>query len=124
MITEEQYKIALSTIKVCQESVNQYHREQQEAFDLRLKENPIFTDEELTYSAVTLCPCGHGLAYPKKCGAFHYWDCSAILKGVADKSVKHEAQLPFTFYNIKGENDRNGTTRGVFKPRLARDTDK
>lgn len=82
-----------------------------------MAENPIFTDDELVYSANQLCPCGHGLAYPKDCGPSHYWDCSAILKGIADKSVQHTGQLPFAFYYIKVESERNGTTRGVFKPR-------
>ena len=99
-----------------QETINTYFKEKREAFQQRLKDNPIFTDDELRYSAVTLCPCGHGLAYPKDCIPGHYWDCSAILKGIADKNVEHTGQLPFASNSIKGESERNGTTRGVFKP--------
>lgn len=38
-----------------------------------------------------------------------FWDCSAILLGTAIPSgapgaVKHEARLPFAFYEIKSEN--------------------
>ena len=117
MISEEEYKEACKQLDSAQKVINKYHKEEQQRFDLRLKNNPVFTDEELFYSAYSLCPCGHGLAYPKGCGPGHYWDCSAILKGIHDKSVTHTGQLPFTFYDIKGESERNGTTRGVFKPK-------
>jgi hypothetical protein len=117
MVTEEEYKNAVAQQQELQKIINQYHKEEAEAFHRRLKERPIFTDEELVYSASQLCPCGHGLAYPKGCGACHYWDCSAILKGTADKNAEHTGQLPFAFYELKSESDRNGTTRGVFKPR-------
>jgi hypothetical protein len=43
-----------------------------------------------------------------------YWDCSAILLGTADPNVKHEARLPFAFYEIKGEGQpsvKGATTR-------------
>jgi len=117
MITENEYQDALEQKKTSQEVINQYHREKSEAFKQRLKDNPIFTDDELFYSAVTLCECGHGLAYPKDCGPGHYWDCSAVLKGIADKSVTHTDQLPFRFWNIKGESEHRGTTRGFFRPK-------
>ena len=117
MITKEQYDSACEVQKQAQEVINQYGRERAEAFELRLKTNPIFTDDELFYSRETLCPCGHGLAYPKNCGAFHYWDCSAILRGIADKNVQHTGQLPFTMYDIRGERGAE-TTRGVFRPQV------
>jgi hypothetical protein len=82
-----------------------------------LEDNPIFTDDELRYSARDLCPCGHGLAYPKECGTSHYWDCSAILKGIADSKIAHTGRLPFIYYSIKSESAQNGTTRGVFIPK-------
>lgn len=118
MITKEQYNQARKQEKQAQEIMREYYKQEQDAFEKRLVENPIFTDDELTYSSTTLCPCGHGLAYPKNCGIHHYWDCSAILKGIADKDVQHTTQLPFAFYNIKSENEHRGTTRGVFKPRM------
>ena len=31
------------------------------------------------------------------------WDCSAILLDMADANVKHEARLPFVFYEVKSE---------------------
>ena len=114
-ITEEQYKKACEDQDKAEEITNQYHNEQREAFKNRLKTNPIFTDDELFYSRSVLCPCGHGLAYPKNCGPHHYWDCSAILKGIADLNVQHTDQLPFVFYDVEGENEIN-TTRGVFLP--------
>ena len=116
MISQEQYDQAVKQVEENQKVINQYHTEKADTFEKRMKENPIFTDEELLYSAYSLCPCGHGLAYPKNCGGFHYWDCSAILKGIAEKNVKHVDKMPFTFYSVKGESELNGTTRGVFKP--------
>lgn len=116
-VTKEQYDEAVVLKDNAQKTINEFFRQKRERFELRLKENPIFTDDELFYSASSLCPCGHGLAYPKDCGPSHYWDCSAILKGIADKNVKHTDQLPFAFYDVKGEGERNGTTRGVFRPK-------
>jgi len=118
MISKEQYDKAITNQLRDEEIINQYHKEKNESFKNRLKENPIFTDDELIYSAYALCPCGHGLAYPKDCSTFHYWDCSAILKGIADKNIQHTDQLPFSFYDVKSESDYRGTTRGVFKPKV------
>lgn len=81
--------------------------------------------ERLVYAAHSRCPCGAGLAYdpagasggypdeskgekqadtPFKGSYGGYWDCSAIILGTADSNVKHEAQLPFAFYEVKSEN--------------------
>ena len=120
MVTKTQYDEAVKQQKNAEKIINQYHEEQAASFNERLKNGPAFTDDELIYSAYNLCPCGHGLAYPKGCGAFHYWDCSAILKGEHDKSVEHCAQLPFTTTDIKSENDRRGTTRGMLKPKIGK----
>jgi hypothetical protein len=117
MITQEQYDQAIKKKEEAQEIINAFHKEKAIAFDQRMENNPIFTDDELTYSASSLCPCGYGLAYPKDCSMNHYWDCSAILKGIADVNVQHTGQLPFSFYDIKGESDYRGTTRGMFKPK-------
>lgn len=116
MVSEDEYKQAVKQNEESQEVINQYHKDKREAFDKKMEENPIFTDEELFYSTYNLCPCGHGLAYPKGCGGNHHWDCSAILKGAADKSVEHTGKLPFSFYDVKGESEHRGTTRGIFKP--------
>jgi hypothetical protein len=117
LITQEAYEAATAQKKAAEEIIITYHRQKQEAFERRLVENPVFTDDELHYSAVSLCPCGHGLAYPNDCGGHHYWDCSAILKGIADLSVEHTGKLPFAFYDVKGESEYHGTTRGVFRPK-------
>lgn len=111
MVTQKQYNKALVQKERSQATINQYHKESAEAFKKRMEDNPIFTDEELHYSAFARCPCGHGMAYPNNCGGTHYWDCSAILKGVQDDEVKHTAQLPFAFYSVKSENSQRGTTR-------------
>ncbi len=118
MITETEYKEACINRDLCQEIINRYHNERAERFKEKMLTNPVFTDEELHYSAYSLCPCGHGLAYPEGCGGFHYWDCSAILKGIADKNVTHTSPLPFSMYDVKGESEHRGTTRGVFKPKV------
>ncbi len=120
MVTKEQLDKAHQDKEAAEKVIQQYNKERAEEFEQRLKNNPIFTDEELVYSESALCPCGHGLAYPKNCGPFHYWDCSAILKGVANDEVKHTAQLPFTFYAIRAEGENPSsilTTRAVFKPK-------
>lgn len=73
---------------------------------------------DLVYAAHHRCPCGAGLAYDPKGESgkpIHgFWDCSATLLGIADKMVTHTAQLPFVFYEIKGENQpsaEGATTR-------------
>ena len=116
MIPKEQYKEAVEQHRSAQKIIDEYHIERLKRFEERLKTNPIFTDDELRYSATERCPCGHGLAYPKECGVNHYWDCSAILKGIADTEVTHTDRLPFAFCSIKGESALNGTTRLNIKP--------
>ena len=117
-VSKEEYDSAVKKVDELQDVINRYHKEKREDFERRMEENPIFTDEELRYSAYNLCPCGHGLAYPKEASTGHYWDCSAILKGIADKDVEHTDRLPFAFYDVKGEHEKRGTTRGVFKPQV------
>lgn len=116
MISEQEYKNALQAKQDSETVLHKYHQEQEVFFKQRLANNVPFKDEELIYSRYTLCPCGHGLAYPKSCSPGHYWDCSAILKGVQDPSVKHTDHLPFFAFDVKGEIDGE-TTRGVFRPR-------
>lgn len=120
MITEADYQKALDDKELAQEVINAYHKLKSEAFQQRLLDNPIFTDDELVYSADVLCPCGHGIAYPKGCGSFHHWDCAGILKGIADKDAEHCGQQPFVMTDYKSElqTSANGrTTRGVFRPK-------
>lgn len=100
-----------------------------------LRKKPLL--ERLIFAARSRCPCGAGLAYDPAgasggypdeskgekndsvfVGGFGgYWDCSAILLGTAipngqPGAVKHEGQLPFSFYEIKSENQpsANGAT--------------
>lgn len=116
-ITDEQYRVAKESKNKADEIINEYHKERVQETDAKLKSGHAFKDEELHYSATSLCPCGHGLAYAKLTGMRGYWDCSAILKGIADKNVQHTGQLPFALYDVKGESEHRGTTRGVFKPK-------
>lgn len=81
--------------------------------------------ERLVYAATARCPCGAGLAYDPFSdgdGIFKgpsWWDCSAIILGTAiargePGAVTHTDQLPFAFYEIKGENQpsaHGATTR-------------
>ena len=80
--------------------------------------------ERLVYAATARCPCGAGMAYDpaeEGHGVFRgpdAWDCSAILLGTADAAVKHEARLPFAFYDVKseGQASANGRTTRPPKP--------
>jgi hypothetical protein len=83
--------------------------EAEKAVKLKLESGDSFTDGELVYAATARCLCGAGMAYPKGIGTRGFWDCSAILKGEAiaegkTGSVKHEGRMPFTFYEVKSEN--------------------
>ena len=79
-----------------------------QASKLRIEElqaQPI--EDRLVYAASARCACGAGLAYDPagESGrpASGYFDCSAILLDHADQAVKHEARLPFVFYEIRTE---------------------
>ena len=58
---------------------------------------------ELTYARDAKCLCGMRMAYKK---GDDCWDCSGILLGTADASVKHEDRLPFRFWKIKEAGER------------------
>ncbi len=65
-------------------------------------------ERRLIYAAYARCPCGAGLAYDPRKGAYDSWDCSDILLGKAIQSGQpgamiHTARLPFIFYEIKSE---------------------
>lgn len=114
MISKEQYEKAIKQIEEAEKVTAEYHRQRQELFNERMARNPVFTDDELVYAAFSRCPCGAGLAHPKDCGPTHYWDCSAILKGNADKDITHSGTYPFVFYSIKSETSQRAygqTTR-------------
>lgn len=66
--------------------------------------------DELVYAATARCRCGAGMAYVKNpTRDQRYWDCSEILLALAvpsgqEGSKIHEDMLPFTFWEIKSEN--------------------
>lgn len=102
--------------KVLDEKSSELKRQAQVAHQEELLQIP--KPDRLVYAAYTRCPCGAGMAYDpagdsgKPFGG--YWDCSAILLETADESAKHEARLPFAFYEIKSENQpsvNDATTR-------------
>ncbi len=102
-----------------------------EAAELRKQAQQLHNDElrakgvaaRLVYAAHSRCPCGAGLAYDPlfedENSVFvgplsGQWDCSKILLGTADKTVKHTAVLPFAFYEILSEGQpsaQGATTR-------------
>jgi hypothetical protein len=93
-------------LKPLQDELRKHHISEYEQIEEKLKlcdQNKYkFVADELTFSAISRCPCGAGLAYPNNCSPHGYWDCSAILMGVAEK-VEHTAKLPFAFYDVKSE---------------------
>ncbi len=77
--------------------------------------------DRIVYAATSRCPCGAGLAFdplgedeasPFVGPLSGYWDCSKILLGTADRAAKHTGRLPFSFYNVKSEEQpsANGAT--------------
>lgn len=79
---------------------------------MRTNQAGAYTAADLIFAATSRCPCGAGLAYPRDAGMHGAWDCSAILTGTAATDVKHTAELPFAFYEIKSEQQpsANGAT--------------
>ncbi len=80
----------------------------------------------LRYAATTRCPCGAGVAYDADTTDLHgSWECSAILRGKAvharsDGEVKHIEGFPFSFYEIKSEDQPSAggaTTRPEDDPK-------
>ena len=55
----------------------------QEAAELDVQKSKLlktYKDKQLVYAATARCPCGAGLAHPKKCGQQGSWDCSATAR--------------------------------------------
>jgi hypothetical protein len=131
MISEDQYNAAVKAKDIAQKIISEFHKEARDRFNSRWEEFEVkkkpFWDDDLVYASTQLCPCGHGLAYPKECGPQHHWDCSGYLKGIHNKSIIHTTGLSFAFYSIGSENQpsaRGVTTRGVFKPREVENDDR
>lgn len=107
MITREQYEVAVQQENAAHEIIQAYGKQKHEEFEARWERfkrgEGFFTDDDLCYAAGARCHCGAGLAYPRECGGFHQWDCSAVLKGTHDKSKNPHEVYPFAFYSIKSE---------------------
>jgi len=103
MISEDEYREACDAKKAAELVINEFHKQELNTFEERLKSGRPFTDDELTYAAYARCRCGQGLAYSNDCGIDHYWECSAILKGTPDLNVAHDPKYPFSCYSIKSE---------------------
>lgn len=109
----EQLMEALAKRKEIDDATAEYSKKKAVEFKAKIDSGHIWKAEDLRFAKSSRCPCGAGLAYPKECGAHHYWDCSNILMGIADATVKHCAKYPFVFYDIKSEDEgmSPGTTR-------------
>lgn len=70
-----------------------------------------FTLYEILFAAQFRCVCGAGMAYPDSIGIHGAWYCSAILLGQAASGTEHTPSHPFSFYEVKSENSKRGTTR-------------
>jgi len=73
-----------------------------------------FTVYELLFAAQFRCICRAGMAYPDGVGMHGAWYCSAILLGQAAPGTEHTPAHPFSFYEVKSENQssmRGATTR-------------
>lgn len=117
MITEQKYKDACANRDAAEKVIQLFHKQGVEDFDARWKrfenKNEYFRDDELTYAAGARCDkCNAGLAHPKKCGVFHQWTCSDVLKGIGTDDG--HSTYPFAFYKIKSEEQpsaQSATTR-------------
>lgn len=94
-------------------SDNEWHREHETTGQ------EVFTDDQLRYAATARCRCGAGLAYPKEIshrqpakGFGGAWFCSDVLTNrVPFEEGKHDAGLPFAFYEIKSEEQPSANGR-------------
>lgn len=121
-MTSDQLRAIRETGRHAETVLGRRHVADAQEIERRIAACEKFDDSELVYSATTLCPCGYGLAYPKRIGMHGAWYCSGILTHRAnDPTVVHHS-YPFSMYDIKSENrfvraSDNTTTRGVFQPK-------
>lgn len=98
------------------ERLSRIFKEESEAIDDRVNKTRAmqdkFTLDELLFASHERCECGAGFAYPKGMGMWGSWNCSAILLGRAEKGSTHSSAMPFSFYEVKSEDQpsANGAT--------------
>lgn len=112
MISKGEYEAAAAQKAAAEKVMAEYHRHNDAAFAERWAKfkagDTFFSDDELIYSARARCnECRAGMAYPKACGIWHRWDCSACLKG----SEKGHGSFPFNIYDIKSEDQPSAEGR-------------
>lgn len=91
------------------EILNEKSFEIEERLKIAMKGKGDFTLDELRFSRTSRCVCGEGIAYPKhSMNGNGYWLCSAILIGLADRTIDH-VRYPFSMYEIKSENETQTT---------------
>lgn len=87
-------------------------KETEERIQKAMKGQGDFNLEELRFASKDRCICSAGFAYPTGIGIHGSWYCSTILMGKAIHGSSHSDALPFSFYNIKSEDQpsANGVT--------------
>jgi hypothetical protein len=118
--TDEELRAVMAAGEDAAEELSRRSRAQSEAISERVKRTrqadptAAFRADELVFAAHDRCACGAGMAYPIGCSVHDAWHCSAILRGIASRELAHSAPLPFSFYEIKSEDQpsaRGATTR-------------
>lgn len=119
-LTDDALRAAIDAGNAASRELSRRAQAQAEAISERVKRTrqadptAAFSADELRFAATERCACGAGLAYPIGCNVHDAWHCSAILRGIASRELAHSAPLPFSFYEIKSEDQpsaRGATTR-------------
>lgn len=101
---------AAERVKSCEAALEAARKDLHDAHRAELAAKAV--SERIVYAASARCSCGAGLAYDPLAedqgSVFNgplsgYWDCSAVILGTADESVKHTDRLPFAFWSVKEE---------------------
>ena len=116
--TDDELRAAQTAGEAATQELSRRARAQSEAISERVKRtrradpSAAFSAAELIFAAYERCVCGAGMAYPIGCSPHDAWHCSAILRGIASRERAHSSPMPFSFYEIKSENQpsANGAT--------------
>lgn len=112
---QKEIKELEAQIEPKREELHKIYREEEKAVAERIKKANMgdgdFGPDELVYAAFDKCDCGAGMAYPHKIGIHGAWYCSYILRGIAQKEVRHTSPLPFSMYELKSENQPSANGR-------------
>lgn len=114
---QAEIKEAESALEPKKTRLREIYREEEEAIAARLKlaqqGKGDFSLEELRFAATSRCSCGAGFAYPINVGMGGSWECSDILRGQAEAGSSHSGAMPFSFYEVKSEENERYRDRGI-----------